>query len=216
MEPTPTLNLAPTDAPTSAGPSTPTGAAPIDGGLCPICRAAVAADKDAAIICPGCRAPHHADCWEYNAGCGAYGCTSAPLTKKLADIEVPLSFWGQTEKTCPACQKTIQAAAVRCRHCGTVFVSARPQEAVEFNAQSELQKQRPKLRRTTVLLLIFGIFPFTAAITAVGGGIWYLKNRRRLATLPASQAAIAKIAVLIALGQTILLALAVALYARFG
>src|SRR5437868_1145495 len=97
--------------------------------VCPVCRAQVDAD---ATECLHCHVPHHRDCWEYNQGCGTYGCPSAPPTQKLTDVEIPASFWGQDQKECPVCHQMIQAAALRCRACGTVFSTARPQHADEF------------------------------------------------------------------------------------
>src|SRR5580704_8067573 len=97
-------------------------------GVCPVCRAPAI---DESIECPDCHARHHQECWIYNNGCGKYGCASAPTPEKLSDLEVPPSFWGQSEKECPACHNRIQAAALRCRHCGAVFSTAQPQHTVE-------------------------------------------------------------------------------------
>ena len=182
-------------------------------GVCPVCRTPA---DDQTIECMHCHGMHHRDCWEYNGGCGKYGCASAPATEKLTDLEVPPSFWGQTEKECPACHNRIQAAALRCRHCGTVFSTARPQGTGEFAAQRQMEGDRPALRRTITVLLVFSILPCTAALAAVAGGIWYAVNRRRLAALPAQQAALARIALFIALGQTALLIIVAALHAVFA
>lgn len=42
---------------------------------CPVCGESVGA---APTPCPRCDTPHHFDCWEYNEGCGVYGCTAKP------------------------------------------------------------------------------------------------------------------------------------------
>ncbi len=42
---------------------------------CPVCGESVGA---APTRCPQCDTPHHFDCWEYNSGCGVYGCSSKP------------------------------------------------------------------------------------------------------------------------------------------
>src|SRR5882724_11220763 len=55
-------------------------------GLCPVCRSA---SDGKTIECPDCHAVHHRECWDYNGGCGKYGCPSAPPTDKLTDVEVP-------------------------------------------------------------------------------------------------------------------------------
>jgi hypothetical protein len=194
--------------------STAAGAPPAPSmGVCPICRTPATGQT---VECMHCHGVHHLDCWEYNGGCGKYGCASAPATEKLTDLEVPPSFWGQTEKECPACHNRIQAAALRCRHCGTVFSTARPQDTSEFAAQRAREGDRPALRRTITILLIFSILPCTAALAAIVGGIWYALNRQRLAALPAQQAALARIALFIAIGQTALLILVAALHAVFA
>ncbi len=197
------------------------GADPDDGGsppaslvgVCPVCRTEAEGET---VVCRNCKQLHHKECWVYNRGCGRYGCKSAPPTEKLKDLEIPTSFWGQTDKECPACHNRIQAAALRCRFCGTVFGTARPQETGEFAAQRTLEGDLPRLRRNVILLLVFSILPFTAAIAAIVGGIWYASNRQRLTALPAGQAAMARIALLIAIGQTVLLALVAALHAVFA
>lgn len=181
-------------------------------GLCPVCRTPAA---DEVVECMHCHGIHHRECWDYNGGCGKYGCDSAPATEKLTDLEVPPSYWGMDEKECPVCHQRIQAAALRCRHCGTVFSTKRPQGMGEFHTERQTKNEAPGLRRAVVLLLIFGVLPCTAALTAIIGGAWYLMNRQRLSTLPTSQLAMARIALLIAIGQTVILAVVAALHAVF-
>ena len=182
-------------------------------GVCPVCRTPAI---DESIECPDCHVRHHQECWIYNDGCGKYGCASAPATEKLTELEVPPSYWGKDEKECPACHKIIQAAALRCRHCGTVFSTARPQDAGEFHEQRSLTTDLPALRRNVILLLVFSVLPCTAALAAIIGGIWYLKNRGKLAKLPANQSALAKIGLGIAIGQTALLVIVAILHALFS
>lgn len=43
-------------------------------GRCPVCAERVIG---AAVQCPGCRVPTHADCWSYQGGCGIYACAFA-------------------------------------------------------------------------------------------------------------------------------------------
>ena len=179
----------------------------------PVCRTACESD---AIQCANCLAPHHRECWDYNGGCGTYGCPSAPPTQKLSDIEIPASFWGQSEKQCPACQNLIQAAALRCRFCGTVFSTARPQQEEEFRQERLLDSDLPKLRRRSIWLLVFAIVPFTAPLALLFGGIWYSFNRTRLAALPPAQRAIATIALGVAGLQSLLLIAAIMLSALRG
>ena len=41
------------------------------GARCPVCSQAAGSP---ALGCARCHTPHHADCFEYNRGCGVYGC----------------------------------------------------------------------------------------------------------------------------------------------
>ncbi len=163
-------------------------------GVCPVCRVAPAAGE-AVIVCPTCHTAHHPDCWEYNEGCGKYGCETAPETRKLQDTEIPSSYWGQSEKDCPVCRQKIQAAAVRCRFCGATFASQRPQEFGEFAAQKTAEANLPKLRQMSIWLLVFCLLPCTSTIAGIVGIIWFFKNRQGIKKLPAQQAALSKIAI---------------------
>jgi hypothetical protein len=178
--------------------------------LCPICQCELGADPFKA--CDACKTRHHVDCWEYNRGCGLYGCANAPETEKLKEIEIPASFWGQTEKKCPRCANTIQAAALRCRHCGLEFNSARPQAAAEFHT-AERQGQAVALhRKIGVTLLILAIIPCTAPLAAVAGIPWYFIARNHIAAMPGLNAAICRMAVIIALAVTALMVVIASVY----
>lgn len=48
----------------------PTGA----NRVCKICQSAIAT-FEATTICPACSQPYHAECWQQNRGCAAYGCS---------------------------------------------------------------------------------------------------------------------------------------------
>ena len=51
---------------------------------CPVCGEGVG---PAPTRCRICDAPHHFDCWEYNEGCGVYGCNAQPRPRaKAADV----------------------------------------------------------------------------------------------------------------------------------
>lgn len=39
-------------------------------GMCPVCSTKVESPR----ACEECGTPHHAECWDYNGGCGMYGC----------------------------------------------------------------------------------------------------------------------------------------------
>lgn len=47
------------------------------GDLCPYCQNRIAAGSSVT-VCPGCKTPHHAECWQDNGGCTIFGCRFAP------------------------------------------------------------------------------------------------------------------------------------------
>ena len=44
---------------------------------CQVCGEEIGDDM---VICPGCKTPHHRDCWQYNGGCSVYGCRETRFT----------------------------------------------------------------------------------------------------------------------------------------
>lgn len=166
--------------------------------------------------CPACHMAHHKDCWEYNCGCGVYGCTQAAETEKLQEMEIPASYWGRTDKQCPNCAKMIQAAAMRCIHCKTTFSTARPQESGEFQADRAVKDGAGSVRNTAVWLMVLAVIPFTAPIAAIYGVYWYLTRRKQIAALPSVRAAIAKLAIAIACVETSFLIVVGIGYALFA
>ena len=188
---------------------------PADGANCPFCLAPIESADDVT-ACPSCRAPHHRECWEENQGCAVYGCTHVPVVESRRAIEVPLSYWGQENKPCPSCGQQILAAALRCRHCGATFATARPQESTEFYGQVDLFARLPAARRRVVLLFVLSIIPFTAPIAAVWGLLWRSRNEDTLAALPPLHAAISKIGLIAACAITVGLTLMTVLYVLVG
>jgi len=94
------------------------------GPLCSICQTAIHPGEPIG-PCPACASTFHEECWKENGGCAVYGCARMPQTVKDGNPSVqPASYWGQDEKVCPQCSKKIKVAALRCRHCGTIFESA--------------------------------------------------------------------------------------------
>jgi hypothetical protein len=165
------------------------------------------APGESTVACPACRGQYHAECWQYNGGCGVYGCAQAATTERLTSLEIPASYWGREDKPCPSCGQSIMAAAVRCRHCGATFSSATPVGAAAYHRRKELQSKLPGLRTFAIWLLVFSLIPCTAPLAAIAGLFWYLANREAIRALPPLHSAIGKIALGVAWGQTLLLAL---------
>lgn len=173
-------------------------------GLCVVCQSPL--DQEPTAMCPDCGARMHQECWDYNGGCGVYGCSRSPPTESLRSLEIPPSFWGREDKPCPNCGATILAAAVRCRHCGATFAEATPQGAMAYRQQQGLKAALPGIRKTSLVWLVLAFIPCTSPVAAVGGSIWYLANRPAIGRLPPLHAALCKIAIGVAWLQTALLA----------
>jgi phage FluMu protein Com len=180
--------------------------------ICAICLSPVS-QGEAKAACPDCSAAYHAECWEENRGCAVYGCSQVPEVEQRQAIEIPMSYWGQENKPCPACGREILAAAVRCRHCGATFASARPQEANEFQQRVALEERLPAVRRTVIWLFVFCLLPLLAPAGAVWGLIWYPAHRDEVRALPALYLALCKIGLGVAIGQTVMLVIMGLLFA---
>lgn len=180
--------------------------------VCAFCHTTVEADETPR-FCAACHAVHHEDCWRENRGCAVYGCAQAPATEHLRDVEMPVSFWGQEHKLCPACKAEIQAAAIRCRHCGATFASARPQSEAEFQQHSRLLTGSSRSKRAVLCLFVLCIFPFTAPLGAVAAHVWRKKHQAELQSLPGLFSGMSRLSLTVGLAQAGLIALAVVLWA---
>jgi hypothetical protein len=56
--------------------------------VCPYCRTNIAAG-DQPLICEGCGAAHHADCYAENGGCTIFGCSQAPADEPKVSVSTP-------------------------------------------------------------------------------------------------------------------------------
>jgi hypothetical protein len=203
----------PTASTVEAAPAPLPQAAPV-AGLCAICQSPVSVEEPK-IACPACRAEYHAECWQENGGCAVYGCEQVPAIEQRRAIEIPISYWGQENKPCPACRREILAAAVRCRHCGATFSSARPEDADEFQRRTAREERLPKVKRMVVWLFVFSVVPCCAPVGAIWGLAWYPGRRDDVRALPSIYAALCKIALGVAIGQCATIVLMAALYALF-
>jgi TM2 domain-containing membrane protein YozV len=57
----------------------------MNGGSCPYCRTAFAAE-DEIVACSGCVTNHHADCLQENGGCTVFGCPQAPAEEAKISV----------------------------------------------------------------------------------------------------------------------------------
>ncbi len=179
--------------------------------FCSICQTQIS-DGEQIVECPECLSAYHDNCWEYNKGCGMYGCSHAPSTEKLNTLEMPMSYWGKEQKNCPACNREIQAAAIRCRYCGATFQSAQPEDLTSYHNQATLARNLPGVQRGAILLMVFSILPCTALPAAVFGCVWYFRHKREIVKLSALYTALCKLALGVAVVQSTFILVAVALH----
>jgi len=192
-----------------------TAAEPGSTALCAICQSTIG-PREPTVYCPDCKARYHSECWDYNRGCAVYGCSQVPPTEHLGSLEIPAAYWGKEEKQCPSCGQTILAAAVRCRHCGATFSSARPEGSGEFRQRSNVQQRLPAVRRTAVWLLVLSVLSCTAPLVAIFGTLWYGSHREEVEALPPIHSAICKIALGVSYVQSAVLLSTAVLYGVFG
>jgi len=169
--------------------------------LCAICQSPVLEGAEI-VNCPECHVQYHAECWEENRGCAIYGCKMVPAVELRSGMEIPPSYWGCENKPCPSCGAEILAAAIRCRHCGATFSSAQPENAQKYRERIQNATVIPKLRRQAVWFFIFCTLPFTAPVSAVIALCWWGKYRNEIKSLPPLHAGIARLGIIVGLGQT--------------
>ncbi|MGA2278478.1 MAG: RING finger protein, partial [Terracidiphilus sp.] len=56
--------------------------------ICPYCRTDIGA-QDHPLLCEGCGAAHHADCYAENGGCTIFGCSKAPGDEPKVSVSTP-------------------------------------------------------------------------------------------------------------------------------
>ncbi len=173
---------------------------------CAICMTAIA-PGEAATACPSCRAPYHAECWSDNGGCAVYGCSQVPATEGLTALEVPPAFWGREDKRCPRCGATILALAVRCRHCGAAL-GAEPEGAASYARRLGRARRAPLLRRLAVANMVAALLPGLALLAAVGGALFYARNRQEIRRLPGTYDGLFRISIALGIAQSAIFAVA--------
>ncbi len=183
---------------------------------CAICHTALHTAGDSLTACPQCGTPYHAECWQENRGCAVYGCPQVPPTEKWEDMEIPFSHWGNTSKSCPVCHQEIQAAAIRCRHCGATFATANPEDARNYRHRQAIEECLPRVRSGVVWLFALSLLTCSAPVAGLIALSWRNSRRKELKVLPALYTALVYLAIWIGLGQTVFLTLTVIFFAFRG
>lgn len=180
--------------------------------VCGFCLSPIAGEE-AVMACPACHASYHDDCWRENGGCAVYGCSQVPTVELRKAVEIPVSYWGQENKPCPACGKEILAAALRCRFCGATFSSAQPEDTAAFTQRTEQEKRLPGVRQRIVWIFVLSVIPCLAPIGGLWGLVWYPTHKADVQALPSLYPALCKLGIAVGLGQTVLMALVAAIHA---
>jgi hypothetical protein len=177
------------------------------GPLCSICQTGIVGGESIG-PCSSCGSTFHEECWKENGGCAVYGCAKMPQTVKDENPPfAPQSYWGQDEKICPHCSKMIKVAAVRCRFCGTTFDTAVPMSQRELREKQNAKPAHESLKKTSVTVFVCGIVPCLAPLTAVLGGIWFLRHRQNIRKLPATNQVFSYVGLIASLVCTALMVL---------
>ncbi len=151
--------------------------------FCALCQSPIGSSEETS-CCPECGAIYHEECHAENGGCGTYGCPRVPPPSTQAVAVAPPSVWGRETKPCPGCGKEIRAAAIRCRHCGTIFGSAEAMTGEELGEARARQARLRTLRRNAVAAFVGGVVPCTAPIILIGGSLFFFVNRSFFRKLP--------------------------------
>jgi hypothetical protein len=170
------------------------------GSLCPVCQTQVESDQVWA-RCGACGLVHHQECWLEVRGCGAYGCTCAPVTTTSGGTNGNAGggggqAWGD-EKDCPICGERIKSIAVKCRYCETELGGAAPVTGGEFIAGLNRGDTVRGLRGGVVLMFVFSVIGLLAPLMFIIAMVVIFRQREALAAAgPISKAlAIASAAV---------------------
>jgi hypothetical protein len=125
----------------------------VAGKMCSICQTSIIAGEHI-LSCGYCTLPFHAECWDENRGCSAYGCEGAPKTVKTQVDTAPVSnAWGE-EKPCPSCGRTIKGQALKCRFCGASFSTRDVIDKKEYECREYEDKEYVAARNKVVALFI--------------------------------------------------------------
>ncbi len=160
---------------------------------CPICCSPFA-EKDEVCICPNCKTPHHAECWENNRGCSTYGCDSAhheethlENASNAADL-APGPMYGSDKISISLDEVNSERVDAEIHRQDIAARMAAHQEQVEANTPPARRFGGGFFRKAVVYMAVFG---FIASVVGWGAGeivqnkqkhhVWYQWNQCQFA-----------------------------------
>lgn len=149
---------------------------------CSICQGIIS-DSEEQTTCNLCMNSYHTECWNENKGCGTPGCPNLPkIQTKSEQHFFENSYWGISEKTCPACGERINVGLYKCPYCKEDFDTNAPIDRLEFKS-SRLSKRNegmPVTAKIAIAVFLGGIIGCLAPFNLVIGGIWFIMNRKTI------------------------------------
>jgi hypothetical protein len=188
---------------------------PAVGATCAICQTTIE-EGESHGACPSCDRSFHVECWQENGGCAIYGCPCVPEKMTDAAPLQPVTVWGQEDRECPSCGRTIKAAALRCRHCGRVLASSAVDTQRLGSDAPEVARPSADADVSATVVFVAGIVPCTAPFALLFALGWLAFGRRALRTLPWSRRVMFAVGSVAAAATTCVLLLVVLLYDGVG
>jgi hypothetical protein len=96
---------------------------------------------------------------------------------------------------------------LRCRFCGTIFASARPQDQTEFQQRSARDQKLPTVQRTVLWIFILSVIPCLSPVGVVWGLVWNANHRDEINALPSIYPALSKIGLIVGIVETVMMIL---------
>jgi hypothetical protein len=106
------------------------------------------------------------------------GCSRQVEVKKA---EIAVGDWGKTEKVCPFCAEQIPVEKLECPYCKASFGDIRPLTKEDVLPKGGADPEVQEYRSNAKWLLVFSILGCTSPFALLIGGIWYARNRRKIA-----------------------------------
>ncbi len=134
------------------------------GKTCSICGKGILTGEEIA-VCPCCSIPYHFECWEYNGGCGNYGCQAAPEVEKVEVTPVSNANTWASEKKCPQCGAVLPINALNCRVCRAVFPNEEPMTREQWLSREYSETELPRIRMAIIMQFLASTVGFLFIVT---------------------------------------------------